>query len=100
MNGDGPTNDDAWDDALFESTGDEEDADEGLWFLPPPLEDELAFLRPAFRAGSSRNMDLSSWMQAEAASAAQLAQVAGRLGALDERLRRGPDGWRYWLSLI
>ena len=32
--------------------------------------------------------------------AARLARVAGRLGALDDRLRRGPEGWRHRLALI
>ena len=30
----------------------------------------------------------------------QLARVAGRLGALDDRLLRGPEGWRHRLALI
>ena len=96
MNGDGPTNNDAWDDALFESADDEED----LWFLPPPLEDEPDILRPASRGCAAGGVDLASWTRAEAASAAQLARVAGRLGALDERLKRGPEGWRHRLALI
>jgi hypothetical protein len=32
--------------------------------------------------------------------ATRLARVAGRLGALDERLRRGPEGWRHRLALV
>ena len=32
--------------------------------------------------------------------AARVARVAGRLGALDDRLRRGPEGWRHPLALI
>ena len=100
MISDDPTNYDAWDDAHFEPLGDEEDADEDLWFLPPPLEDEPEFLRPTPRGGAPGGTDLESWTQAEAASAAQLARVAGRLGALDERLRRGPEGWRHRLALI
>jgi len=32
--------------------------------------------------------------------AARLARVAGRLGVLDDRLRRGPEGWRDRLALV
>ena len=32
--------------------------------------------------------------------AARLARASGRLGALDERLLRGPEGWRHRLALI
>lgn len=32
--------------------------------------------------------------------AARLARVAGRVGALDDRLKRGPEGWRHRLALI
>ncbi len=37
---------------------------------------------------------------AEAGQSAALAHVAGRLGALDDRLKRGPNGWRHRLALI
>lgn len=43
---------------------------------------------------------LDDWRKAEAGHAARLARVAGRLGALDDRLRRGPEGWRHRLALI
>ena len=33
-------------------------------------------------------------------NAARLARVAGRIGALDDRLQRGPEGWRHRLALI
>lgn len=33
-------------------------------------------------------------------NAAQLARVAGRVGALDDRLKRGPEGWPHRLALI
>lgn len=42
---------------------------------------------------------LADWTRAEAGQAARLARVAGQLGALDERLHRGPDGWRQRLAL-
>lgn len=42
---------------------------------------------------------IERWRLAEAGQAGLLARVAGRLGALDERLRRGPEGWRQRLAL-
>ena len=43
---------------------------------------------------------LGDWRKAEAGHAARLARVAGRVGALDDRLKRGPEGWRHRLALI
>lgn len=43
---------------------------------------------------------LDEWRKAEAGHAARLARVAGRLGAMDDRLKRGPEGWRHRLALI
>ncbi len=74
----------------------DQDPEEDLWFLPGPPEDAPEDLPTA----SSQARQLDDWRAAEAAHAAQLARVAGRLGALDERLRRGPDGWRHRLALI
>lgn len=74
--------------------------EEDLWFLPGPLEDEPDVLSPGPRTEPSETAVLAEWSKAEAGHAARLARVAGRLGSLDERLRRGPDGWRHRLSLI
>ena len=70
-----------------------DDAD--LWFLPPRIEDDDDIPTPAH----DRTI-LTDWTRAEAAHAARLARVAGRMGALDERLRRGPAGWRHRLAVI
>lgn len=43
---------------------------------------------------------VDSWRRAEAGLAARLARAAARLGALDDRLRRGPDSWRQRLALV
>ncbi|WP_289040852.1 hypothetical protein [uncultured Aliiroseovarius sp.] len=43
---------------------------------------------------------IEDWVKAEGVHAARLARVAGRLGALDDRLLRGPEGWRHRLALI
>ena len=72
----------------------DETPEEDLWFLPGPTEEELDFLPTGLQVEPSETTILADWMQAEAGLAARLSRVAGRLGALDERLRRGPEGWR------
>ncbi|MDD7972247.1 hypothetical protein [Roseinatronobacter alkalisoli] len=71
-----------------------------LWFLPGPPEDEPAFLPPGPAQEPTEASVLDEWTRAEAGHAARLARVAGRLGALDERLKRGPAGWRQRLALM
>lgn len=83
--------------AVEEADGTSED---DLWFLPGPMEEEPDDLPPGPRAGPSETVVLDGWRKAEAGHAARLARVAGRHGALDERLRRGPEGWRHRLALI
>lgn len=58
------------------------------WFLPAAEEEAPP---PALR--------LDDWARAEAGQAARLARVAARFGALDDRLARGPAGWRQRLAL-
>lgn len=74
--------------------------EEDLWFLPGPIEDEPDFLPPGPRAEPDEASIVADWRRAEAGHAAGLARAAGRLGALDDRLRRGPEGWRHRLALI
>ena len=78
----------------------EEKTETDLWFLPGPIEEEPDNLPPRPRAEPHETAVLDDWRRAEAGSAARLARVAGRLGALDDRLRRGPEGWRHRLALI
>lgn len=78
----------------------EELSEEELWFLPAPAEDAPDDLPPGPRAEPGETAVLDDWRKAEAGQAARLARVAGRLGALDERLKRGPEGWRHRLALI
>ena len=78
----------------------EETSEDDLWFLPGPIEDEPDDLPPGPRAEPRETAVLDDWRKAEANNAARLARVAGRLGGLDERLRRGPEGWRHRLALI
>ncbi len=70
------------------------------WFLPGQIEEEPDDLPPGPKAEPRETAVLDDWRRAEAGHAARLARVAGRLGALDDRLRRGPEGWRHRLALI
>lgn len=78
----------------------EETSEADLWFLPGPIEEEPDYLRPGPQAEPSETSILADWTQAEAGLAARLARVAGRLGAMDDRLKRAPEGWRHRLALI
>lgn len=80
--------------------GIERTSEDALWFLPGPIEREPDWL-PAHPGAEARDAALPDvWARAQAGCAVRLARVAGRLGALDERLRRGPPGWRHRLALI
>jgi len=91
-------------DDLDDLPGDTEEAEQAseddLWFLPGPMDEEPDYLLPGHRAEPRETEVLADWAQAEAGCAARLARVAGRLGALDDRLLRGPDGWGHRLALI
>ena len=78
----------------------EQAPDDDLWFLPGPIEEEADYLPPGPRADRRETAVLDDWRRAEAGNAARLARVAGRIGALDDRLKRGPEGWRHRLALI
>ncbi|SCZ71990.1 HTH DNA binding domain-containing protein [Epibacterium ulvae] len=71
-----------------------------LWFLPAPIEEGADTLPPGPRAEQPLAQNSAAWAQAEAGQAAHLARVAGRFGALDDRLQRGPNGWRHRLALM
>ena len=71
-----------------------------LWFLPGPFEEEPDDLPPGPRAEPPDTDVIEDWAKAEGVHAARLARVAGRLGALDDRLLRGLVGWRHRLALI
>lgn len=64
------------------------------------MEEEPDNLPPGPRAEPRETAILDDWLNAEAGNAARLARAAGRIGALDVRLRRGPEGWRHMLALI
>lgn len=71
-----------------------------LWFLPDPGDEPDPRAAPLPRADRRALVDVGDWQRAEAARAATLARLAARFGALDDRLRRGPAGWRQRLALI
>ena len=75
-------------------------SEDDLWFLPGPMDEEPDYLPPGPRAEPSETAVLDDWQRAEAGNAARLARVAGRIGALDDRLKRGPEGWRHRLALM
>ena len=88
-------------DALFLDAEEvEQSSEDDLWFLPGPMEEEPDYLPPGPRAEPREAEVLDDWRKAEAAHAARLARVAGRVGALDDRLKRSPEGWRHRLALI
>ena len=88
-------------DALFLDADEvEQSSEDDLWFLPGPMEEEPDYLLPGPLAEPHEAEVLDDWRKAEAAHAARLARVAGRVGALDDRLKRGPEGWRHRLALI
>ena len=91
---------DDFNDPLITIEEDEEAHEEDLWFLPGPLEEEPDDLPPGPRAEPPDTAVIEDWTKAEGVHAARLARVAGRLGALDDRLLRGPEGWRHRLALI
>ena len=78
----------------------EQASEDDLWFLPGPVEGEPDYLPSGPWAEPLETAVLVEWRKAEAGHAARLARVAGRLGALDDRLKRGPEGWRHRLALI
>jgi len=83
---------DSFGEPLAEAERLEETSENDLWFLPGPMEGEPDYLPPGPRAEPRETAVLDDWRRAEAGNAAHLARVAGRIGALDERLRRGPQG--------
>jgi len=91
---------DDFDEPLITIEEDEEANEEDLWFMPGPLEEEPDDLPPGPRAEPPDTAVIDDWAKAEGVHAARLAGVAGRLGALDDRLLRGPEGWQYRLALI
>jgi hypothetical protein len=72
------------------------------WFLPNPLEesdlDPVAMPLP--RVDKRLLIESRDWAKAQADRSAELAHLAALFGALDERLRLAPLGWRHRLALL
>lgn len=100
MNPQNPTKIDKFVSLVIRGEVAEEPSDQDLWFLPGPTDEEPDFPPPGPRAEPADPSILADWTKAEAGLAARLARVAGRLGALDERLLSAPKGWRHRLALI
>ena len=75
-------------------------SEDDLWFLPGPIEGARDPLPSALKAEPRAPALLEDWRRAEAMHPARLGHVAYRIGALHDRLRRGPTGWRHRLALI
>ncbi|MFN4128464.1 MAG: hypothetical protein ACK4GC_01390 [Paracoccaceae bacterium] len=73
-------------------------ADGELWFLPAP--DAAEAPSEAATAPARPLVDVAAWRAAQAGLSAPLADLAALFGALDERLRSGPPGWRQRLALM
>ena len=95
-----PTFHDEFNAILIDGDEVKETSENDLWFLPGLMEEKPDYPPPGPRAETRETTILDDWRKAEASSAARLACVAGRIGALDDRLRRGPEGWRHRLALI
>jgi len=91
---------DEYDSLILDGEEVKQASEDDLWFLPGPMEGEPDYLPPGPRAEPCETEVLDDWRKAEAGHAARLARAAGRIGALDDRLRRGPEGWRHRLALI
>lgn len=83
---------------LYDAALDEAD----LWFAPSTDIDDLdtSPYAPLPRASGGEDRLADDWHTAEQRHASRLARVAQRLGALDDRLGRGPAGWSDRLAMI
>lgn len=79
----------------------DETAEADLWFLPSS-DAEVSDWNPdpTARPMLPDLVDIAAWQAAQAELALDLAQLATRFGALDERLRTAPDGWKQRLALL
>lgn len=71
-----------------------------MWFLPPLEEPDSQFLSPYPNPEPRLLFDPLRWRAAQAALSSELASLTFYFGALDERLRSGPRGWRQRLALL
>ena len=74
--------------------------DEDLWFLPDEGVAADDLMPPLPRADRQALYDATDWQAAQDGLSGPLAELAVTFGALDERLRSGPEGWRQRLALL
>ncbi|MCG7522030.1 helix-turn-helix domain-containing protein [Ruegeria sp. Ofav3-42] len=75
--------------------------DDDLWFLPPDEDvPQGDFLLPGPKVDRRQLFDPREWRAAQSELSYELAELAATFGALDERLRAGPDGWGHRLALM
>lgn len=96
-----PEPDDEAEDLGPQSIYDTDPSEDDLWFLPPEDDEpQDAFLPPGPRADTRTLFDPRDWRAAQDGLSAELADLALTFGALDERLRAGPEGWTHRLALM
>ncbi len=83
--------------SIYDADPPEED---DLWFLPADAEIDEDFLPPGPKADRRTLFDFRDWRAAQAELSYELADLAASFGALDERLRAGPEGWTHRLALM
>ncbi|QDY71298.1 helix-turn-helix domain-containing protein [Qingshengfaniella alkalisoli] len=85
--------------SIFDREQTEED---DLWFVPPPPDGDSAPTDLPWKAvqPSDDLLRPSGWARAQSALAMELAGAAMAYGALDERLRQAPEGWRMRIILM
>ena len=85
-------------DGFYDVTSDEAD----LWFAVSYETDDLDIspFAPLPRANDREYGRTDDWRTAEREHMIQIARVAQRLGALDDRLGRGPAGWGERLAMM
>ncbi len=75
--------------------------DDDLWFMPPEdVGNQDDFLPPGPRVDRQLLFDPRDWRDAQADLSTELADLTLTFGALDERLRAGPNGWGHRLALM
>ncbi|MGY3439671.1 MULTISPECIES: hypothetical protein [unclassified Marinovum] len=74
--------------------------EEDLWFMPDQPDDEPDYLSPLPRADPDEREITLAWEAAQSVHARRVAHIAARFGALDDRLKRAPEGWRHRLALL
>ncbi len=84
--------------SIYDGDPSEED---DLWFLPPDeVEEDEGFFLPGPRREQRLLFDPRDWRAAQSELSAELADLTLTFGALDERLRSGPEGWTHRLALM